>query len=238
MRRDYLGRPLTIRDRIARRVRRVRRMRALALWRTTPLSDYWGSDRGTPVDRFYIERFLEQNRHLIRGRVLEIKQPHYTERYGTDVRECDVLDVDPANGRATIVADLASADAVPDDRFDCFILTQTLQFVYDLRAAVAHSHRILRPGGVLLCTVPCVSRIEPGSVGREYWRFTRASCERLFAEAFGSANVVVASHGNALTSIAFLAGMAREELRTRQLERADAHFPLIISVRAQKQHAL
>lgn len=237
MRRDYLGRRVSRREAIARRLRRLRRPRALALWRTAPLSERWGSDRGSPVDRFYIERFLEQNRHLIRGRVLEIKQPHYTERYGTGVHASDVLDLDPANERATIVADLARAHAVPADRFDCFILTQTLQFVYDLPAAISHCHRILRPGGVLLCTVPAVSRIEPGSLESDHWRFTAASCQRLFDEVFGRENVSVASHGNVLTAIAFLAGLAREELRTRQLERDDAHFPLILTVRAHKPKA-
>jgi SAM-dependent methyltransferase len=212
-------------------------MRWLVLSRNAPLSARWGSDRGTPIDRYYIERFLEGNRHSIRGRVLEVKHPLYADRFGVDVHHTDVLDVDPANERATIVADLARADRVADDSFDCFILTQTLQFVYDLPAAIAHCHRIIRPGGVLLSTVPAVSRIEPGSLEHEYWRFTTASCRRLFSEAFGAGNVTVASHGNVLTSISFLAGIALEELRPRQLERDDDHFPLIISVRAEKAAA-
>ena len=123
--------------------------------------------------------------------MLEIQQPEYTNRFGVGVEERHVLDIDPANERADIVADLARADAVPADSFDCFILLQTLHYVYDARAAISHAHRILRPGGVLLCTVPCVSRIEPGSLDHEYWRFTPASCSRLFGDAFGHDNVVV-----------------------------------------------
>jgi SAM-dependent methyltransferase len=237
MRRDYLGRPLRLRELMARRLRRLRRPRFVALYSTRPLSQRWGSDRGTPIDRHYIERFLEANRDSIRGRVLEVKQPLYTERFGVAVRERAVLDIDPDNERATIVADLARADSMAGDSFDCLVLTQTLQFVFDLRAALFHCHRILRPGGVLLCTVPSVSRIEPGSLEGEYWRFTTASCRELFGEAFGEANVAIRSHGNVLTAIAFLAGMAQEELRAGQLERDDDHFPLIISVRAQKAAA-
>ena len=134
---------------------------------------------------------------------------------------------------ATIVADPARADEIPDDSFDCFILTETLQLIYDLRAALFHSHRILRPGGVLLSTVPCTSRIEPGLLDSEYWRFTAASCRRLFEEAFGPGGVVVESHGNVLTSIAFLAGMAAEELRASQLAYHDEYFPLALTVRAE-----
>jgi SAM-dependent methyltransferase len=105
----------------------------------------------------------------------------------------------------------------------------------DLEAAAAHAHRILRPGGVLLCTVPSVSRIEPGSVENEYWRFTTASCAHLFDAAFPGGAVIVRSHGNVLVSIAFLAGMAAEELRQSQLDENDPHFPLIVTVRAEKR---
>jgi len=236
-RRDYVGRPLARSDLVARRARRILRPRWLALFRTAPLSARWGADRGLPVDRYYIERFLDANRGAIRGSVLEIKQSLYTDRLGVEVRERGVLDVDPANERATIVADLTRADAIPDDSFDCFILTQTLQYVYDVRAAVRHAHRILRPGGVLLCTVPSVSRIEPGWLDGEFWRFTRASCRRLFEESFGEGNVSVAACGNALASIAFLAGIAAEELRRRQLDESDEYFPLLLTVRAEKRRA-
>ena len=171
---------------------------------------------------------------MIRGSVLEIKQSVYTDRFGSGVRERHVLDIDPENERATVVADLARADSVAADSFDCFILTQTLQFVYDLRAAISHCHRILRPGGVLLCTVPCVSRIEPGALEREYWRFTAASCRRLFGEAFEGGDVRVSTHGNVLSSIGFLAGLAEAELGRRQLDYADDYFPLIVTVRAEK----
>jgi SAM-dependent methyltransferase len=235
-RRDYLGRPVTRAEYLAKRARRLLQPRS-ALWRRPkPLSDRWGTDRGNmPVDRHYIEAFLAGNRAAIRGRVLEVKEPVYTNLFGADVSEGHVLDIDASNRRATYVADLASADAIPSDAFDCFILTQTLQFIYDLEAAAAHAHRILRPGGVLLCTVPSVSRIEPGSVENEYWRFTTASCAHLFEAAFPGGAVIVRSHGNVLVSIAFLAGMAAEELRQSQLDENDPHFPLIVTVRAEKR---
>ena len=231
---DYLGRPVPLIDLVARRLRRVVRPRSLALRKTKPLSDRWGADRGTPVDRHYIERFLHENREAIRGNVLEVKHALYTDRFGIDVRERNVLDVDSTNELATHVADLARADSVADDSFDCFILTQTLQYVYDVRGAIAHAHRILRPGGVLLCTVPSVSRMEPGSLENEYWRFTAASCARLFEEAFEGGNVVVKTHGNVLASIAFLAGIAAEELGKSKLDENDEYFPLLVTVRAEK----
>jgi SAM-dependent methyltransferase len=217
------------------RLYRLRRPAWLGtLRRTTPLSDGFGFERGTPVDRYYIDRFVEQNRSAIRGHVLEVKNSKYTKRFGVGVTERSVLDVDPTNPAATIVADLAAADAIIDDTFDCFILTQTLQFIYNARAALFHAHRILRPGGVLLCTVPAVARISPGCLDSEYWRFTRASCEALFGEVFPPEKVIARTHGNVLTSIAALTGMAMEELKRRELDRDEDHFPTLVSVRAEK----
>ena len=207
-----------------------------SLRRTSPISDVWGFNRGTPVDRYYIEHFLRSNRSVIRGRVLEIKDSSYSKRYGGGVDRFDVLDIDSSNPHATIVADLAAADNVPSDTFDCFILTQTLQLIYDTRAALWHAHRILRPGGVLLATVPSLSRMvaEPGIRG-DYWRFTIDSCAMLFGEPFQAENVSVKSYGNVLTAIAFLTGLAYEELSRRELETFDEHFPVVVAVAAVKR---
>jgi len=202
--------------------------------RTRPLSDHYGRDRGTPVDRWYINRFLAAERGAIAGRVLEVLNRDYTERFGTRVDRSDVLDVDPTNRNATIVADLAAADTIADDSFDCFVLTQTLQYIYDFEAAVGHVHRILRPGGTVLCSVPAVSRVDRHELESEYWRFTAASCTRLFSDAFAGGDVRVRTHGNVLTCVAFLLGMAAEELTTRELERDDPFHPLVVTVRATK----
>lgn len=217
-----------------RRLRRLYRPARFGLLRrTTPVSDHWGFDRGTPIDRHYIERFLESNRHDIHGRVLEVTDSGYTDRFGAGVTRRDVLDVDPENASATLVADLARATAIPSDVFDCFVLTQTLQFIYDVRAALVHAHRILRPGGILLATVPAVSRIAPQWT--DYWRFTPAACSALFGDIFGQAQVEVRSYGSVLTAIAFLTGMAREELSPRRLEAQDSRFPVVVAVRACKR---
>jgi hypothetical protein len=197
------------------------------------LSDCWGHDRGTPVDRYYIERFVAEHRSDIHGRVLELEDRSYTDEYGHGVEQSDVLDINAANPAATIIADLASADGIPSDQYHCFVLTQTLQYVYDTRAAIFHAQRILRPGGVLLLTLPAVSRIDPLLV--DYWRFTSASCAALLGDAFGAGSVSVRSYGNVLAGIAFLTGLAYEELSSRELETHDEYFPLIIAARAVKQ---
>jgi SAM-dependent methyltransferase len=203
--------------------------------RARPLSPIWGFDRGTPVDRYYIERFIDAHRTDIRGRVLEVHDPRYTTGYGSKVERGDVLDIDPNNPRATVVADLSTADHVPANTYDCFILTQTLQFIRDPQSALYHAHRILRPGGVLLATVPAVSRLAPHyGPERDYWRFTPAGCRELLAPVFGRGAVTVQSFGNVRAACAFLLGLAQEELPRRVLEQHDQYFPLIVAVRGVK----
>lgn len=220
---------------LRQRVRRLLRTARLGvLHRTSPLSDVWGFDRGTPIDRHYIESFLADHQGDIRGRVLEVQDSGYTDRFGSGVERRDVLDVDPKNPKATIVADLAAADPVPSDAFDCFILTQTLHLIYDARPALRHACRLLRPGGVLLATLPAVSRVSRGAAASDYWRFTPASASALFGEVFGPERIAVRSYGNVLAGVAFLAGMAREEFPLRELDARDEHFPVIVAVRAVK----
>jgi SAM-dependent methyltransferase len=204
------------------------------LRRTSPLSTQWGIDRGTPVDRHYIHAFLELWSSDIRGRVLEVGTDRYTTRFGRGVDSAEVLDIDATNRAATIVADLSAADAIASNTFDCVILTQTLQFVFDPGSAVRHAHRILRPGGVLLATLPGITRVDPHLAHTDFWRFTVPACRRLFAGAFGSGNLQVRSYGNVLSCVAFLSGMASEELSARELGACDDEFPLIVAVRALK----
>jgi SAM-dependent methyltransferase len=209
-----------------------------SLRRTTPLSDHWGADRGTPIDRYYIDHFLSGHRRDIRGRVLEVKETRYSRLFGTDVTRFDVLDIDPGNADATIVADLTAPDGVPSDAFDCFVCTQTLQFIYDVGAAVRESHRLLRPGGVLLATVPAVSKVDRhAGVDGDFWRFTTASCRRLFGDVFVEGHVEVRAYGNVLAAIGFLSGLAREELTDAELDVEDQLFPVLIGVRATKAQA-
>src|SRR5262249_56282201 len=86
----------------------------------------------------------------------------YTHKFGGDhVTRSDVLHVVEGNPNATIVADLTRADHIPADLFDCIICSQTLQMIYDVRAALRHLYRILKPGGAFLATSHRISPIAP-----------------------------------------------------------------------------
>jgi SAM-dependent methyltransferase len=208
------------------------------LRRLTPIDSHFGGGRGKPVDRHYIERFLGTHAADIRGRVLEVADDIYTRRYGADRVEAHdvIVHLEDTSPRATVVANLADADDLPSDRYDCFICTQTLQCIYPVQAAVAASYRILKPGGVLLATVPGISPVSPYDRDRwgEYWRFTSQSLRRLLAEAFPPENVGVEAYGNVLASTAFLQGLAVEDLRRDELEHHDQRYEMLIAGRAVK----
>lgn len=207
------------------------------LRRLAPISRQFGYERGRPIDRYYIERFLDSRKADIRGRVLEVGDNTYTMRYGGDrVTASDVLNVHDAGGATTIVSDLTTMAGIADSTFDCLIVTQTLHLVFDVEAAIRSMHRILRPGGVLLLTVPgTIAQLEQGQWRHcWFWGFGPLAMQRLFTGIFPPPNVELDSHGNVLVATAFLQGLAAEELKTSELEHRDPLYPLLLTVRAIK----
>jgi SAM-dependent methyltransferase len=200
----------------------------------------FGWTRGQCVDRYYIEQFLSQHSSDIRGRAVEIAENVYMAQFGGDrIDKADVLDYVQRPG-VTILADLMSASEIADDSFDCFICTQTLMYLYDLRAAVKTLWRTLAPGGVALVTLSGISQVAPLSMtgeAQDYWRFTGASAQRLFGEVFGDEQVEVQTFGNVLTAVAFLHGLVVEELTAEELAHHDPDYPVTVAVRAMKAHS-
>lgn len=206
--------------------------------RTVPFSRYFGYDRGGPIDRYFIESFLQKNSDCIKNHVLEIGDNEYTLKYGGDkVKKSDVLHVQKENPNATIIGDLSNADHIPSNTFDCFVFTQTLHLIYDFKAALRTCYRILKPGGVLLLTVPGISQKDSGEWEDNWlWAFTSKSMKLLLEETFSDEGVEVEinSHGNVLTSSAFLYGMGVGELTKEELDYNDDCYQQIITVKAIK----
>lgn len=214
------------------RGRRIARpVRWGSLRRTRPVSIEYGLDRGTPVDRVFIDRFFAAHASDIRGAVLEVGGPVFSGRHGRGVESTDIVDIDPTNERATIVADLAAAAALPRAAFDCAVVPQTLQYVSDPRAAVANLHDALRPGGVLLITVPVIAKIDAHAADVDRWRITPVGLRELLAAWCPTAEVSVESAGNVLVATAFLQGIAAEEMRPADFDVLDPMYPMIAMAR-------
>jgi glycosyltransferase involved in cell wall biosynthesis len=206
------------------------------LHRYAPFSTQFGYDRGGPVDRYYIENFLGQEADAIKGRVMEIGDNAYTLQYGAEkVTKSDILHVDASNPNATLVGDISHAPHIPDNTFDCIILTQTLHLIYHFREALQTCCRILKPGGALLLTVPGITPIDHGEWKETwYWSFTDKSMKRLMEETFPGGTSEVTPYGNVFTATAFLYGMGLPEVPKTKLMYNDPHFQVIITVKAIK----
>lgn len=232
---------------LPRRVRR--RLSRLTSWpppgrvrfgsfrRVKPISKRWGADRGTPIDRHYIKDFLSGCSQDVRGHVMEVGQNLYAGALGgSRITRLDILHLEEKSGDVTVVGDLTDPELFPPETFDCMILTQTLQFMFDPESAVRNCHSFLKPGGVLLVTASGIGQISRGDMDRwgHFWNFTTRSMEEVFKRAFPSDDVAISEVGNVLTAISLLHGLSAEELTPGDLEYADPDYQLLITVRASK----
>jgi hypothetical protein len=200
-----------------------------------PFARKYGMRLGRPIDRVYIEDFLERHRTDVRGNVLEILDSTYARRFGGGrVEHIDVLDASDSATEGTIRGNLQTGDGLPTGVYDCFICTQTLSLIADVRAALRNSHDLLVPGGVLLATVPGISQqADPAHEEfPDYWRFTKLSLGRLLEEAFGRGAVDVESHGTVAASAAFLYGLPAEEIDPTLLRPHDPDYEMVVCGRA------
>jgi SAM-dependent methyltransferase len=207
------------------------------LRRLHPVSRKFGFDRGTPIDRYYNQRFFFEHRGDIAGRVLEVGDDHTSRRFGGErVEACDVLNLRPGVPGTTIVGDLAAGSGFPNAAFDCIIIENTLQLIFEVGAALRTLKGMLRPGGILLLTVSgTIANLPRGGWHSSWcWGFTAVSISRLLADVFRPEHCEVTQFGNVLSSTAFLQGIAAEELTTAELDFRDACYPLLLAARVRR----
>ncbi len=209
-----------------------------SLRRTTPIAGSFGYGRGgTRIGRHYVNQFIQAHATDIKGRVLEIGDNHVTKAFGGDhVTQSDVLHAEAGNPLATVVGDLATGEGVPVGVYDCIVLTQVVQCVYDIRAAIKHTCAALKPGGVVLMTTLGLGQISRYDADRwgDYWRLSAQAAERLFGEHWPDEAVEVQTYGNVLAATAFMHGLSLEELTQEEINYHDPDYPIIVAVRAQR----
>jgi SAM-dependent methyltransferase len=222
--------PAATRQRLRRSIQRVR-------WgdlrRVEPISRTFGFERGTPIDRYYLDRFLADEAEAIRGVVGEISEARYAEAFGAGrVQRIEVIDIDPGNPRATIVADLTAPGSLPGASFDCLLVFQTLQYTHPLGTALRTCLDALAPGGTLLLALPGLAPHDTHvPIEGDHWRFLPAGVDALLREAAPRARVEVRGYGNLVAATAALHGLAAEELTPRELAHQDPGFPVLVCAR-------
>lgn len=202
------------------------------LRRLQPFSTNFGFDRGTPVDRYYLHRFLDVNRALITGDVLEIQTVGYARRYGNDLGRTDSIDIN-LQFRPTYLCDLARSEGViPSEAYDCFLLPNTFQHLRALELCLRHALRVVKPGGMILASAAGFLPLIPD--GPDYWRSSADGWRELLGRVWAGCDVTVESHGNCLAAVAAMLGLALEELTAAELETRDPRYPVLITVACRK----
>ena len=203
-----------------------------------PITRDFGLSRGTPIDRYYITSFLQKNKEVVKGSVLEIAENTYTKQFDSGVTSFEILHVDNSNRKATIIGDLTKPESLPEGNIDCFICTQTLNFIFDYKKAIEGSWKLLKKDGFFLGTVSGLSQISRYDMDRwgDYWRFTDLSIKMLFEEYFGAGNVHIETFGNVFAANTNLQGIAVEDIEDiRLLDHKDNDYQITIGIRAQKK---
>lgn len=200
-----------------------------------PVSRFFGYDRGTPIDRYYIEKFLSNEISALGkcSRILEVGETVYSDKY-FPLATRDILDF--ANGM-----DLTKLKTLPIDMYDVFICTQVFNFIYDVRMAVKGAFSLLRMGGVMLATVAGnispISRSDMEAYGH-FWGFTYLGIKKIISDVFGENNVRVFPFGNSVVATAFLQGMSVEDLPPKTLlDVVDADYSINIGIVATKRRS-
>ena len=220
------------------RVRRIlHRPRWGNLRRARPFSERYGVDRGSAIDRYYIDRFVAEHAADIRGHVLEVAEGRYARVHPSAIEVLDVLDIDPRNDQATVIADLDDAGSLPPGAYDCVVLTQTLQYVFEPEVALTNLWDSLAPGGVLLLSVPITSKVDHDLADRDSWRMLAPGLGQLLQRSCVGAEVTLVTAGNLVATIAFLLGLAAEELRPDELDGDDPLHPLVTCARVRRPSA-
>jgi SAM-dependent methyltransferase len=198
------------------------------LRRTQPFSSTYGFERGTPIDRHYLHRFLTAHRNLVTGDVLEVQTTSTTDRYGRAVRRADTFDIVP-DFEPTYLCDFTAANPpIPERAYDCLLLPNTLPHFRDLDGGLANARRVVRPGGAILASAGGLLPLT-GDVA-DYWRFSPDGWRERLIKAWPGCDLTVDGHGNCLAAIAAQLGLALEELSAAELDVVDPRFPVLITI--------
>ena len=202
-----------------------------------PISNIFGFDRGQPIDRYYIENFISENSAFIQGTVLEVADREYTMKYGKNVKQSITTHINSHSDSDSRFVNLETGEGVEEGLADCFILTQTLPFIFDVRKAAENVIRLLKNGGTALVTVSGISQISRYDMDRwgHYWSFTTASLRKLFEGHKDVEHVEIKTYGNVKTVVSGLYGLAVEDMVLDDFMYQDNDYQQIIAAVVKKK---
>jgi len=158
---------------------------------TDPVSRYFGAERGTPIDRYY---------------------------------------VNATSDNITFNGNLETGEGIKSEIADCFILTQTLMYIFDVKAAAHNIEKLLKKGGTALITCSGISQNSVRCMDNYgcYFNFNAKAIERMFEDEKNMKVVNTGSFGNVKTVSAHINGLCFEDLSESDFIPNDQYYPLIV----------
>ena len=202
-----------------------------------PVSNVQGLERGKPIDRYYIEKFLNDNSKYIQGICMEVADDYYIRTFGKEKVKKSIISHVKGWGEKSLKINFETGEGVKDNFVDCLIFTQVMQYIYDVKKAFINIYRILKPGGVALITLPGIkslSLFDDENWG-EKWSFTPKSAKILCDEVGENIKYEICSYGNVKMSVAYLYGLCVEDLNEEDFKYNDPQYPFLISIKIYKK---
>jgi SAM-dependent methyltransferase len=199
------------------------------LRRTQPLCQFFGFTRGTPIDRYYLNRFVESIRDEVRGITLEIGgEKQNRDLFGFKcATEYRVLDLPGLSD--DVAGDVSRRDTFAENTFDSIVIFNVLEHCERPQQVVDNIHRWLQPGGKAFVLVPTAQKLHPAP--GDYWRPLPQGLQSLF-RAFSKHET--RTYGNIATVIASFHGIAAEELTGEELDFNHPDYPVVSCIIAEK----
>jgi SAM-dependent methyltransferase len=198
--------------------------------KTVPICQAFGLTRGTPVDRYYLDKFIQEIQTQIAGNILEVggtpkDKDFYQVNPGTSYR---ILNIEAGPG-VDIVGDVHDASLIAPESLDSVIIFNVLEHCYAPWIAVENIYKWLKPGGKCFAMVPSAVRVHATPV--DYWRPLPDAFSWVFKN-YTQQKLYV--YGNPITVIASYHGIAVEELTKAELDAFHPDYPVATCIVAEK----
>lgn len=194
-----------------------------------PFCPQFGSLRGTPIDRYYLDKFIAEIREEVVGNTLEIGGKKDNRLlYGVN-KAAPYLTMDLAGKGLDIIGDAHDISAVEKGSLDSVIIFNVLEHCQRPWVVVDNIYEWLKDNGQVFCMVPNAQRVH--NFPKDYWRIFPDAIDSLFAR-FPHRKLYI--YGNPLTTIASYMGVAAEELKAEELDAAQENYPVASCIHARK----